>query len=112
MGESIRETGRRRARLAATAVGASGLMAAAAVAAAVYTPAAAQNVSTTDSTQNSGTYGSDNSQLGPSSGYESGHRSRGNQYQGNQYQGSQQQGSQQGVGPSLGGGPMGHSSGS
>ena len=94
MAESIREIGRRRARLTAVAVGSASIFGAGAIAAAVYVPAVVQNVSTTGTDQAPAT-GSDGSGLSNGSQrYQSGQ-----QY----YQGLQQ---------SQGGGAMGHSSGS
>ena len=47
MGQNIRETGRRRARVTAVAIGTSSVLGAAAIAAVVYTPSAVQTVSNT-----------------------------------------------------------------
>ena len=92
MGQNIREVGRRRARMVAVSVGATSILGAAAIAAAVYAPAAAQTVSTTSnsSSSDSGSTGSGSTQ---------------------QYQQRYQQ-SQQGLQSSQGGSSFGHSSGS
>ncbi|WP_369046997.1 hypothetical protein [Sinomonas sp. P10A9] len=93
MAESIRETGRRRARLTAVAVGATSVFGAGAIAAAVYAPAVVQNISTTGTSQ------------APATGSDGGSLNSGSQ----RHQRSQQY---QGLQPSQGGGAMGTSSGS
>lgn len=89
MGQNMRETGRRRARVAAVAIGTSSVLGAAALAAAVYTPSAVQTVSNTSGT------------------------SSGSEGDVQQYQQSQRhQQPQQGLQRSQGGHALGHSSGS
>jgi hypothetical protein len=87
LSQNIRETGRRRARVAAVAIGTSSVLGAAALAAAVYAPSAIQNVSDT-SGSSGGSISSDSN-------------------------GAQQyQPSHHGLQSSRGGGAFGHSSGS
>lgn len=97
IGQNTRESGRRRARVAAVAVGASSVLGAGAIAAAVYAPAAVQNVSNT-SGSTSGNFGTDGSSSGSNGGSQ-------------QYR-QQYPPFQQGLQPSQGGGAFGHSSGS
>jgi hypothetical protein len=103
MGESIRETGRRRARLAAVAVGATSVFGVGAIAAAVYVPAAVQGV-----TDSPGT-GSDTSGSSGGSGTSGNSPDNGTSRQGRH---QQYQSGQQGLQSSRGGGAMAHSSGS
>jgi hypothetical protein len=99
MGQNIREVGRRRARMVAASVGATSVLGAAGIAAAVYAPAAVQNVSTTSGSgsSDSGTGSSDSGSTGSGSSQ--------------QYQQQNQQ-FQQGLQSSQGGSAFGRSSGS
>lgn len=109
MGESIRETGRRRARLAAVAVGATGVFGVGAVAAAVYVPAAVPGVT------NPGVSGSsDDSGQGSVPGQDGSGTTNGPLDSGGVRHGRHQQyqSGTQGLTPSQGGAPMGQSSGS
>jgi hypothetical protein len=114
MGESIRETGRRRARLAAVAVGASGVFGVGAIAAAVYVPAAVPGVTNPGVTDPGGSGSSDDSGQGGVSGQDGSGTTGGPLDSGGVRHGRHQQyqSGTQGLAPSQGGAPMGQSSGS